>query len=589
MNLRDMKIGLRLGLGFGVILLAAALMLMGALASNSISRSALLDTLQRAAVQQDLAEGMRQALLSSAVSVRNMGLQTKVEEVQKDEAEAKKQRNQYLANKAKLESAGLEAQEKEIFARLAAIDTKTDALFKEAVDLAAQFNTEQAAAVITGKIDPLLVQASTELTAFIALQKQHTETATEQANRSNQQAVGVITVAGLLVLVVAALTAWRLTLSITEPLRTALEATARVADGDLVSRIEVTGKDEAGQLLTGLMHMRDKLSELVSQVRVGAENISTGANEIAAGNTDLSQRTETQASNLQQTAASMEQLSSTVKTNAETARQANQMAGSASTAASQGGVVVGEVVSTMEGITVASRKIADIIGVIDGIAFQTNILALNAAVEAARAGEQGRGFAVVASEVRSLAGRSAEAAKEIKSLIGASVEKIETGSRLVGAAGESMNDIVAQVKRVADLIGEISASATEQTSGIEQINQAIVQLDNVTQQNAALVEEAAAAADSLNQQAGKMVEVVSSFKLADNGTARAYSTPKRVPQAVATARPSALGNNRPAPAKNLPKATAKPVTKTLSAPAKASRTATARATPQGGDDEWETF
>jgi methyl-accepting chemotaxis protein len=406
------------------------------------------------------------------------------------------------------------------------------------------------------------------------MQRQRTEEATKLANSSNQQAVGVIAMAGVLVLIAAAFMAWRLTLSITRPLRIALDATSRVAEGDLVSSIEVTGGDEAGQLLAGLVEMRNKLAELVTQVRLGADNISTGASEIAAGNTDLSQRTETQASNLEETAASMEELSATVKNNADTARQANQMASSASSAATNGGVVVGEVVATMEGITIASRKIADIISVIDGIAFQTNILALNAAVEAARAGEQGRGFAVVASEVRSLAGRSAEAAKEIKSLIGASVEKIETGSRLVGAAGESMNDIVAQVKRVADLIGEISSSAQEQTSGIEQINQAIVQLDNVTQQNAALVEQAAAAADSLNQQADRMVQVVSSFKLADSGASRVQAAPRRSAPLAPVSKP------RPMPSRG-------GQTKTLAAPAKVKPVVAAKSS--GGDEDWTSF
>ncbi|NDP37963.1 MAG: HAMP domain-containing protein [Rhodoferax sp.] len=520
MNLRDMKIGLRLGLGFGLILLAASVMLVGTLINNGASRAALLETMQRATAHQDLAAHMRHTLLSSAVAVRNMGLQATVEGVQKDEAEAKKQRAAYLVAKGKLEATDLGPKERELFGRLADIDRQMDAQFKEAVDLASQFNTEQAGAVITGKIDPLLTKASDELAAFIAIQKQRTDDATEQANASNRATVNVISIAAALVLVLAGLMAWRLTTSITRPLQTAQEATARVACGDLVSDIQVDGRDEAAQLLAGLLEMRNGLARMVGEVRTGAENISTGANEIASGNADLSQRTETQASNLEETAASMEELSSTVKNNAETAHQANQMAGLASAAAVQGGLVVGQVVSTMQDITVASRKIADIIGVIDGIAFQTNILALNAAVEAARAGEQGRGFAVVASEVRSLAGRSAEAAKEIKSLIGASVEKIEAGSSLAGAAGASMNDIVTQVQRVAGLIGEISASANEQTSGIDQVNQAITQLDNVTQQNAALVEEAAAAADSLNQQAERMVQVVSVFKLAEGRAQR---------------------------------------------------------------------
>jgi methyl-accepting chemotaxis protein len=289
----------------------------------------------------------------------------------------------------------------------------------------------------------------------------------------------------------------------------------RVAQGDLSQPINTSGA-APGSLVVALADMQQRLASLVGQVRNASDSIATGSAEIATGNADLSQRTEHQASNLQQTAASMEQLTATVKNNADIARQANQLAGSASAVAAKGGAVVGQVVTTMDDITTSSKKIADIIGVIDGIAFQTNILALNAAVEAARAGEQGRGFAVVASEVRSLAQRSAAAAKEIKSLIGASVERVEAGSRLVGDAGANMADIVAQVRRVADLIGEISSATAEQTSGIGQVSDAVTQLDQVTQQNAALVEESAAAAESLKQQAQRLAEVVGVFKLNQN-------------------------------------------------------------------------
>jgi methyl-accepting chemotaxis protein len=286
-------------------------------------------------------------------------------------------------------------------------------------------------------------------------------------------------------------------------------------------------------------------------VRNASESIATGSAQIATGNADLSQRTEEQASNLQQTAASMEQMNATVKNSADTARQASQLATSASSVAEKGGSVVGQVVATMEDITASSKKIADIIGVIDGIAFQTNILALNAAVEAARAGEQGRGFAVVASEVRSLAQRSAGAAKEIKALISASVEKVETGSKLVGDAGSTMTDIVTQVRRVADLMGELSAAAVEQTAGIGQVSTAVGQLDQVTQQNAALVEESAAAADSLKQQAAKLSEVVGVFRLnheAHRVIAKARETgrPLQAPQPATTAK--ALPSRKPAAA-----------------------------------------
>ena len=301
--------------------------------------------------------------------------------------------------------------------------------------------------------------------------------------------------------------------AVAQPLGFAVEVARRVADGDLTANIEVRSKDETGQLMQALKDMNVSLQKIVGEVRSGTDTIATASSQIAAGNQNLSQRTEEQASSLEETAASMEQLTSTVKQNADNASQANQLAVSASEVAIHGGTVVTQVVSTMGAINTSSKKIVDIIGVIDGIAFQTNILALNAAVEAARAGEQGRGFAVVAAEVRNLAQRSAAAAKEIKSLIDDSVEKVGIGSRLVDQAGSTMGEIVASVRRVTDIMGEITAASQEQTAGIDQINQAISQMDQVTQQNAALVEEAAAAAASLQDQAGALAEVVSGFKL----------------------------------------------------------------------------
>ncbi len=301
--------------------------------------------------------------------------------------------------------------------------------------------------------------------------------------------------------------------ALVRPIESAVRAAHAIAAGDMTQRIHAEGKDEAAQLLHALEAMREGLVKVVANVRQGSEAVASASSQIAQGNNDLSSRTEQQASALEETASSMEELGATVRQNADSARQANQLALSASSVAVQGGEVVGQVVQTMKHINESSSKISDIISVIDGIAFQTNILALNAAVEAARAGEQGRGFAVVASEVRSLAGRSAEAAREIKTLINASVERVEHGSALVDKAGATMTDVVASIRRVTDIVGEIAAASSEQASGVSQVGEAVTLMDKSTQQNAALVEEMAAAAMSLKTQAEDLVQVVSTFRL----------------------------------------------------------------------------
>ena len=332
-------------------------------------------------------------------------------------------------------------------------------------------------------------------------------------------------IATLVAVALGALLAWMVTRSIVQPVLRGKQAAERIADGDLTHPIAAQGTDEAAQLLQALAAMQQRLATIVGNVRLGAEGVAAASAEIASGNNDLSARTEQQAGALEETAASMEELGSTVRLNADNARTANQLAMTASSVAVQGGDVVAEVVETMKGINASSNKIADIISVIDGIAFQTNILALNAAVEAARAGEQGRGFAVVASEVRSLAGRSAEAAKEIKSLIMASVERVEKGTQLVDKAGVTMSEVVGSIRRVTDIMGEISAASGEQSQGVAQVAEAITHMDQTTQQNAALVEESAAAADSLKSQAAQLVEAVAVFRLAPGSDASAGASP----------------------------------------------------------------
>ena len=393
---------------------------------------------------------------------------------------------------------------------------------------------------------------------------------------------------GVLVLVMAGALALGFVFvrSITTPLRKAVNVARAVARGDLTVRIEVRGSNEAAHLMEALQEMQASLAEIVCAVHEGSESVAIASTQIAQGNNDLSSRTESQASALEQTAAAMEQLGSTVHQNADNARTANQLAQSASTVAVQGGAVVAQVVDTMKGISAASHRISEIIGVIDGIAFQTNILALNAAVEAARAGEQGRGFAVVASEVRSLAGRSAEAAKEIKTLIGVSVERVDKGSalvdHLVDQAGATMTEVVSSIRRVTDLMGEITSASVEQSQAVAQVGEAVTQMDQTTQQNAALVEESAAAADSLKDQAQDLVRVVSVFKLPE-GMARRAGTPKATvrprPAQMAAPRVNPPPHRPPKLAANVARLNAKPA-----APA-----AMTQASKTGADDDWESF
>ncbi|MBZ8141242.1 methyl-accepting chemotaxis protein [Rubrivivax gelatinosus] len=385
---------------------------------------------------------------------------------------------------------------------------------KRIIALGLEERDDEARDLLIGTMAPQQQRYFDAIDAIVAFQRGlMTDGAQEVRTSTGRTGMLMFALAGLAA-VLGGLIAWTVARSVVRPLQAAVKIAETVASGDLSSDIVVEGRDETAQLMAALKRMNTNLSELVGHVRAGCENIAAGSSEIAGGTADLSRRTESQASSLQQTAASMEQLASTVAQNAATARQASDAAAVAGATAGRGGDAVARAVSTMEEVAASSRRIADIIGTIDGIAFQTNILALNAAVEAARAGEQGRGFAVVAGEVRNLAQRCTQAAREIKSLIGASVETVDSGVRFVGEAGSTMQEVVAEVQNVARLMTQISAASAEQNQGIDQVNDAVTDLDRATQENSALVEENAAATDSLRQQAAKLVEIAGRFHLA---------------------------------------------------------------------------
>ena len=446
--------------------------------------------------------------------------------------------------------------EKALFAKILEQRKVYSASRDGAVKAKADGDVEGAAAILDSAFTPAAKVYQDLLQELVTMQRESIDATAKRIDASAVHDTTVISLLTLFAVAFGVLCSWLLTTGITRPLRQALALAETVAAGDLTQTVTTTAKDETGALLTALGNMNNNLVDIVSRVRSGTDSIATASSEIAAGNLDLSSRTEQQAGSLEETASSMEELTSTVRQNADNARQANQLAITAAGIASRGGSVVAEVVATMGSINESSRKIVDIISVIDGIAFQTNILALNAAVEAARAGEQGRGFAVVAGEVRNLAQRSSQAAKEIKGLIDDSVSKVGAGAKLVDQAGTTMDEVVSSVRRVTDIIGEISSASQEQTHGIGQVNQAITQMDQVTQQNAALVEEAAAAAGSLQEQAHGLAQVVSVFKLREQPGLLHRPAPRpaaaRPAPAPRVAAPSiAVKAQPPAPAKAL--------------------------------------
>ncbi len=485
------------------------------------------------------------------------------------------------------------AEDKAEFARISEARAKVLGITAEVQKLRAGGDVAAAQRMAKEQLTPAEGKYLGAQEAFVELQRRQRDQAMHNGVQLRDRALWLGAAGALAVLAVGVLLAWRAVRSITEPLARAVAVADAIAAGDLTQDAHDPRHDELGQLLRALAAMAAKLRSVVGEVRSGVESVTSAAGEIASGNHDLSARTEQTASNLQQTAASMEELTATVTQSAETAVQVNQLVAQAAQAARDGSRVMGQVVTSMAQITTSSRKIGDIIQVIDGIAFQTNILALNAAVEAARAGEQGRGFAVVAGEVRNLAQRSADAAKEIKGLITTSVENVETGSAQVAEAGQTMDGIVSGVKRVSDLIGEITASSSEQRDGISQVNQAVGHLDQMTQQNAALVEQASAAATSMNEQARRLADVVAVFNVGNDArprTAAGAAPAPGLPAAAVSAPPIARARPKPAtPAahsQTRPRVVPQRPTTVAQAPA---APAAAKPVAVGGDDDWASF
>ncbi|MFM2448263.1 MAG: methyl-accepting chemotaxis protein [Pseudomonadota bacterium] len=507
----------RLGLGFASVL---ALLLCIAAVSTWALRQAgaqMTQVVEVNGVRSELANDLMTSIGDMATMVRTITMVTDVVAIDNEVKGLKEREKEYLrieaALKANLDQYSAKPQESELFQKISEAGKQTLPMIHLAAQQGGQGDNVTSLLTLTQKVAPIEKVWRQNVAQFIAMQKESSGQAVQSSLSRQRQALLAQAILVLVSVLVGGFIAWRITSSVTTPINRAVVVAERIAKGDLTSTVEVRINDETGRLLTAMGAMQDRLRGLVGDIRQTANSIQVASEEVASGNLDLSQRTEQTSTSLQQAASSMDLLTGTVRQSADSARQANQLASSAAEVAARGGAVVSQVVTTMEDINASSKKIADIISVIDGIAFQTNILALNAAVEAARAGEQGRGFAVVAGEVRSLAGRSAEAAKEIKSLIGASVEKVEGGSRLVADAGKTMTEIVGSVQRVSDIIGEITAASSEQSDGISQVSGSVSQLDQMTQQNSALVEQSAAAAESLKEQAHNLTHMVDAFRL----------------------------------------------------------------------------
>jgi methyl-accepting chemotaxis protein len=531
--MRNIKIGARLSLGFGAMLALLSLVAGIGVTRMAADNHTINNIVEITYKKVMLATDMSVSSDISARNLRNAMLATTPETMETMLSRMSAASSESNSVFDKLSTVATAPAERALLTKIKDTQTKYVESRQTVIKLLQGGDKTAAVDYLFGAIIPVYNKYNDAVKDMVEFERKAMADESKVALEQSRSAELLLISASLAAVALGILFAILITRSITRPLSKAVTVAEAVANGDLTSTIHVTSKDETGQLLQALMHMNENLTKIVGEVRTGTDTISTAVNEIAAGNLDLSARTEQQAGSLEETASSMEEMTSTVKQNADNARQANRLAVAASDVAGRGGLVVSQVVGTMNSINESSKKVVDIVGVIDGIAFQTNILALNAAVEAARAGEEGRGFAVVAAEVRSLAQRSAAAAKEIKTLIDDSVGKVDAGAALVSQAGATMAEIITSIKQVTDIVGEITAASQEQTSGIEQINQAIAQMDQVTQQNAALVEEAAAASQSMAEQADKLSQAVSVFKL-DNGPAAAGagSATERRPQAT---------------------------------------------------------